>query len=164
MSGAGWYLLIHQLPQKPLYLRARIRELLDKAGALPLKNSVYVLPAREHLLPRLQAIAEDVGAGGGEAFVCEAEFLDPGAEQRLVAAFRKERDKAYEGLAERVRGWTRTRRGQALELREGRLRLGLAQARKRLEAIVALDFFGAAGRARAEAALAEAEGRLQEQE
>jgi len=164
MSGSGWYLLIHQLPQKPLYFRARIRELLDKAGALALKNSVYVLPARDHLRARFEAIAQDVTAGGGEAFVCAADFLDEGADERLTAAFRKQRDESYDELAARVGAWTRPRPGRTLELRDGRLRLGLAQARKRLETFVALDYFGAPGRKRAEAALAESEARLRERE
>ena len=44
MREDRWYLLIHQLPPKPLYLRAKVRQRLAKVGAVALKNSVYVLP------------------------------------------------------------------------------------------------------------------------
>ena len=44
-DGRRWYLLIHQLPLKPLYLRAKIRQRLGRVGAVPLKKSVYALPA-----------------------------------------------------------------------------------------------------------------------
>jgi DNA-binding transcriptional regulator PaaX len=40
VGDARWLLLIHQLPQRPLYLRARVKRELDRAGAVALKNSV----------------------------------------------------------------------------------------------------------------------------
>lgn len=39
MLEPRWVLLIHQLPPKPLYLRAKIRQRLERGGAIPLKNS-----------------------------------------------------------------------------------------------------------------------------
>src|SRR3989442_9979223 len=71
MRESLWYLLIHQLPPKPLYLRAKIRQRLDKVGAVPLKNSVYVLPGKDEYLEDLEWIAQEAAAGGGEAWVRE---------------------------------------------------------------------------------------------
>jgi len=42
-----WLLLIHQIPPKPDYFRVRIGRRLQRIGAVPIKNSVYVLPNRE---------------------------------------------------------------------------------------------------------------------
>src|SRR5712691_10778356 len=98
MSSARWCILIHQLPVKPLYLRAKIRRRLARAGAVPIKNSVYVLPRRDDAVGRLQGIAADIVAGGGEAFVCEAGFVGAGADEALVVAFQAERDRDYRGL------------------------------------------------------------------
>ena len=67
----AWYLLIHQLPPRPLYLRAKIRRRLGKVGALAIKNSVYVLPARPDCLEDLTWIAQEAVSGGGEACVCD---------------------------------------------------------------------------------------------
>src|SRR5438552_7964837 len=98
MRESLWYLLIHQLPPKPLYLRAKIRQRLDKVGAVPLKNSVYVLPRTEECLEDLQWIAQEAVAGGGEAWVCEATFTDEASSKKLVALFRDERRADYGAL------------------------------------------------------------------
>jgi hypothetical protein len=67
--------LIHQLPPRPLYLRAQVRRRLAHVGALPLKRTVYVLPDSAACLEDLQWIAQEAVAGGGDAFVCRAEFI-----------------------------------------------------------------------------------------
>ena len=66
MSPETWYLLIHRIPARPLYVRARIRNLLLRAGAVALKKSVYSLPKREGALERLQAVAQEIRRGGGD--------------------------------------------------------------------------------------------------
>ena len=73
VSGLGWYVLVHQLPPRPLYLRAKIRQRLTRVGAIALKGSVYVLPRREECLEDLEWIAEEARAGNGEAWIAEAD-------------------------------------------------------------------------------------------
>lgn len=90
MSGArGWLLLIHQLPPRPLYLRAQVRRRLAQVGALPLKNSVYVLPDIPACLEDFQWIAQEAAAGGGEASVCRADFVGSPAAAELRSRFRE---------------------------------------------------------------------------
>jgi hypothetical protein len=84
---SGWLLLVHQLPARPLYLRAQVRRRLAQVGALPLKNSVYVLPARPECLEDFQWIAQEAAAGGGQASVCKAEFIDDSSSAELRARF-----------------------------------------------------------------------------
>jgi len=157
-----WYLFIHQLPPKPLYLRAKVRKLLSQAGALPLKDSVYVLPLRPDRLSTLRQIADIAAADGGEAFVWQGQFVDGPRDEELIRAFRDARDHEYAALVERVREWTdefKRRSGQAPP--EGRLRFRLAHARRRFEQVARNDFFNAPRRAQAEAALEDLEARLQ---
>jgi len=98
-TGAStFYILIHQLPPEPLYLRAKIRNRLAKVGALGLKNSVYVLPGRDDCLEDLQWIAQEAVAGGGEAYVCRADFAFGITNQALVERFRVQASAAYEAL------------------------------------------------------------------
>ncbi len=132
-----WYLLIHQLPPEPLYLRAKIRQRLARVGAVALKNAVYALPRREECLEDFQWIAQEAVAGKGEAFVCEAEFLERRTDETLVAQFRSERDADYAALAEEIRSWKREG-GADLPSRA-------ARARRRLEEIERIDFFDAPG-------------------
>jgi hypothetical protein len=142
-----WYLLIHQLPPEPLYLRAKIRQRIARVGAVALKNAVYVLPRREECLEDLQWIVEEAVAGGGEAYVCEAEFLGGKTEEALIHQFRAERDADYAALSEEIRHWEREA--------DGELPARAARARKRLEEIHRIDFFDAPRRKEAEKRLAD---------
>ncbi len=160
-AGRRWYLLIHQIPPRPLYLRAKIRQRLDRVGAVPLKKSVYVLPRTEDSLEDLQWIAQEVVAGGGEAFVCAADFAYGVTAEELVARFQRARAADFEALAAESRALLRTlgsrRRKEAapedLTLRGARLR-------KRLEELSAIDFFETPARHEAEMALHSLEERL----
>ncbi len=133
-----WYVLVHQLPPEPLYLRAKIRQRLTRVGAVALKNAVYVLPRREDCLEDFQWIAEEARTGGGDAYVCEAEFLAATVDSDLIRRFRGERDEDYTALADEIREWKREA-GPELASRA-------ARARKRLEEIGRIDFFQAPGR------------------
>jgi hypothetical protein len=146
-KGAHWYLLIHQLPPEPLYLRAKIRQRLTRVGAVALKNAVYVLPRREECLEDFQWIVEEAVAGGGEAYVCEAEFLEGKTEQALVDQFRAERDADYTALVKEIRDWIREK--------DGELPQRAARARKLLDEIRKIDFFDAPRRKEAEKRVAE---------
>lgn len=157
----GWYLLIHQLPPRPLYLRARIRQRLDRVGAIALKNSVYILPNSASCLEDLQWIAQEAVAGGGEAFICGAAFIQGLDATEVVERFRRARAADYTGLIDETR--------QALTLlRQGKAsRTGtdpasrLKKLKRRLHEIVGVDFFGAQERGTAEAAVRALELRLQ---
>lgn len=144
-----WYLLIHQLPPEPLYLRAKIRQRLTRVGAVALKNAVYVLPRREECLEDFQWIAEEAVAGGGEAYVCEARFLEGKTEQALLDQFRAERDADYAALVEEIRDWKKEK--------DGELPPRAARARKLLEEIRKIDFFDAPRRGDAENRVADLE-------
>jgi hypothetical protein len=146
-SAPHWYLLIHQLPPEPLYLRAKIRQRLARVGAVALKNAVYVLPRREECLEDFQWIVEEAVAGGGEAYVCEAEFLEGKTEQALADQFRAERDTDYAALVDEIRDW-KNEKDRELPPRA-------ARARKRLEEIRKIDFFDAPRRREAEKRVAD---------
>jgi hypothetical protein len=86
-ASPAWLLLIHQLPPRPLYLRAQVRRRLAQVGALPLKNSVYVLPDTPSCLEDFQWIAQEASAGGGEASVCRGEFVGNSVATELRSRF-----------------------------------------------------------------------------
>jgi hypothetical protein len=148
----AWYLLIHRLPVRPLYFRARIRRMLGEAGAVALKKAVYALPRTAGALERLSRIAEDIRAGGGEAFVCEAAFTSKQDEAALVAAARRERAADYARIARDARALRASNRaapGAAAE----RARAGLERIRVRLEGVRAIDPAPSADDAGARAAI-----------
>jgi hypothetical protein len=155
-----WYVLIHQLPPRPLYLRAKVRQRLAGVGAVALKNSVYALSHREECLEDLQWIAQEAAAGGGEAHVAKAQFLDPGTEKALLERFRTERDADYASLAESIRQrMGRSRRSGETRPTRDDLPSFLASARRRCEEIARIDFFEASGRGPVDRLIAELEKR-----
>lgn len=149
---SGWYVLIHQLPPDPPYLRAKVTRRLARIGALALKNSVYLLPRRDSCLEDLQWIAEEATASGGAAFIAAAEWVAGVTDEDLRRRFSEERTADYGALAAEIREALPSRgvaRGPG-----GRL----AQLRQRLAEIVAIDWFGAAGRDDAKRLLERMEG------
>ncbi len=139
-SQLPWYLLIHQLPPEPLYLRAKIRQRLVRVGAMALKNSVYVLPRRDECLEDFQWIAEEAIAGGGEAYICEAEFLETAIAETLVGQFCAARDSDYDALAGEL----------AAAYGDKDVPVRLSRARKHFEEIAKIDFFEAPARRKVE--------------
>ena len=144
-----WYLLIHQLPKQPLYLRARIRQRLARVGAVALKRSVYVLPRRRDCLEDFQWIAQEAGAGGGEAYVCEARFLEQSTDSSLVDRFRAGRDIDYRALAGTIRAWRGSSAFRGFPVPD-ETTPQIAAARKRFDDISRIDFFEADGRRKIE--------------
>lgn len=144
-APASWLLLVHQLPPRPLYLRAKIRQRLAKVGAVALKNAVYALPDTEDHREDFTWIAQEARTGGGDSFVCAAVFVEGVSAKDLVARFRRERDTDYEALLAEMRAGPRK---GALPADPA---AALARAVRRFEEIRALDFFGAARRKEVEA-------------
>jgi hypothetical protein len=149
-----WLFLIHQIPPHPSYLRVKVGRRLQALGAVAVKNSVYVLPRGEQALEDLQWVRQEIVAGRGEATLCEARLVEGLTDAALEDLFRAARDADYEELARDVR------HAQAAA-RRGRRKPGsepgdvsLARLRRRLDAVAAIDFFAAPGRAAVEEMLA----------
>jgi len=86
-AGRQWLLLIHQLPPEPAYIRVKVRRRLQRLGAIPLKNSVYVLPETDENLEDFQWLANEIAADGGDATICSAAILSGVSDDELAAMF-----------------------------------------------------------------------------
>jgi hypothetical protein len=144
-----WLMLIHQLPAKPAYARVKVWRRLQALGAVTVKGSVYALPANAEAREDFAWLAKEIVENGGEAMVCEAALVDGLSDTDMRALFDAVRDEDYARIA-----------GEAREL-AGRVSDGpdkvlaevatlTARLRKQLDAVVAIDFFGAEGRATAQ--------------
>jgi hypothetical protein len=158
-----WLLLLHQLPTQPSKARVKTWRRLQQIGAIPLRNSAYVLPNSDQSHEDFEWMKSEIVAMGGEATVVAANMLDADADAEIVSAFRKARERDYKGFLTDLAALerkTRTapspgRHGQSLSVRRT-----VRAARDRLADIVAIDFFSAAGRSEAEAALARVEAKI----
>src|SRR2546430_3409942 len=51
-AAGRWLLLFHQIPPKPDYFRVKVWRRLQRIGAVPVKNSVWVLPYNDQAVER----------------------------------------------------------------------------------------------------------------
>lgn len=152
-----WLILVHRIPPRPLYLRAKIRQRLAAVGAVAVKNAVYLLPRSADSMEDVQWIAQEIVAGGGDAHLFEGDFVDGVAGDAAVAQFRQSRDADYEALAADAGAAMKSARSAAAV---SDLAAAHSRLTRRLEEIGRIDFFDAPGRAAAEKAVAAIETRL----
>jgi hypothetical protein len=158
-----WLLLIHSIPPQPAYFRAKVGKRLARVGAVAIKNSVYVLPAKESTREDFQWIAREIVQDGGEATVCDARFVEGLQNDHVEALFRAAREADYVQLGEEARSALQDlgRKARRGDERSGQAQVELGRLKKRLTEILTIDFFGAPGREAAEAAIATIEKRLE---
>jgi hypothetical protein len=145
-----WLILVHRIPPRPLYVRAKIRQRLASVGAVAVKNAVYLLPRNSDALEDLQWIAQEITTSGGDAHLFEGDFVDSVANDAAVAQFRQARDADYTALAADARA--------ALKARS--LAAAHAALTRRFDEIRRIDFFHARSRKSAANAIAAIEARL----
>jgi hypothetical protein len=163
-SGPGrrWLLLIHQLPTKPDYFRVKIWRRLQRIGAVAIKSSVYALPESEPAAEHFQWLVREIAAAGGEASVCEAQFVEGLTDGQIEALFRVARESEYSAVVGEAEELLRAApAGRRMDAETGaELESALSRLRRRLTEIGAIDFFGAPSREAAEAALQRMQRRL----
>jgi hypothetical protein len=133
----SWLLLLHQIPPKPPYFRAKVSRRLAHAGALPIKNSAYLLPDAEETREDFEWICREIRAEGGAAWLFRAETLAGLSVEQIQSSFRRLRDADYQELI-----------ATAGELDDAKLV-------HRFEGLRKVDFFEHPGRAQVEALIAD---------
>ncbi len=141
MVEVNWILLIHHIPPKPDYFRVKVRRRLQKLGALPLKNSVYVLPLSDETTEDFQWLRKEILTDGGDVTICHAAFVEGVTDNELERMFVDQSNTEYSEIVESVE-----REGSPGEHDVRRFRRQLAEASIR-------DFFEAPGRAAATSAI-----------
>ena len=71
-----WLFLVLSLPTENATVRMRAWRALRAAGAAVLRDGVYLLPERDDCRATLEAVAAEVGAGGGSTHLMRAEEPD----------------------------------------------------------------------------------------
>ena len=154
----NWLLLIHQIPAKPSYFRAKIWRRLQQVGAVPVKQAVYVMPCTEQANEALGWIAKEITGAGGEAVLVEAEFREGLTDEQVVGLFQKARREDYRKIleeAETVRGlWNSSERRDVLL---ADCKAGLTKLRKAFAELKEIDFYPGAEQSQVEASLVDME-------
>ena len=152
-----WLYLIHRIPPRPPYLRAKMLQRLTAAGAVAMKNAVYLLPHGADSLEDLQWIAQEIVAGGGDAHLLEGTFVDSAAGEAAIAQFQTARNADYEAIAAEAHVAMKLARSAA---QVAELAAVHARLTRRLEEVRRIDFFAAPARAAAEDAAVAIDARL----
>lgn len=154
-----WLLLIHQIPAKPTYFRAKIWRRLQQIGAVPVKQAAYAMPKSEQAYEDLTWIAKEIIQGGGEAILLEARFREGMEDEQVINLFRKARKQDYDKLAAEANELLSHYRQNGSELTADLLeyKKGLSRLRKAFASIKAIDFFPVPEQVQVEAVLTDME-------
>ncbi|MGZ3694886.1 MAG: chromate resistance protein ChrB domain-containing protein [Bdellovibrionota bacterium] len=109
-SRNTWLLLMHQLPPKPESLRVKVWRSLQRLGALPIKNSVYALPNASYGQRALAELAKEIHAGGGEAIICESEFIQGVNTASLIEQYNQGLEETFASLSKEIQAVTQSLR------------------------------------------------------
>lgn len=160
----NWLLLIHQIPAKPTYFRAKIWRRLQQIGATPVKQAAYAMPQTDQAYEDLTWIAREIIQGGGEAILLDARFCEGMEDEQVMHLFREARRRDYEKLTieadELLQHYRRNDSGFSVDFLE--YKNGITRLRRAFAAITAIDFFPGQEQAALEAVLADLETILRE--
>ncbi len=137
-----WLVFSSSLTARQQALRVKVWRRLAAIGAVPLKNSLHLLPGREDCREHLSWLAQEVESGGGEAVVLECSSLGGVSESEARQLFRGARDADYaelEGEASACSARLSAQAGDEAARREARA--FLRKAERRLAALRDIDFF-----------------------
>jgi hypothetical protein len=150
-----WLLLGHQLPTLSSNARVKTWRRLQQIGAVPARNSVYVLPNTEQCREDFEWMRSEIVALGGEATVFAADAISEGGTDDIIAMFRQAREQEYRDLKTEVDRLLRNRKmkRQLGSSREGSAARSLRTLRDRFSAIEYIDFCEAPARGDAAASL-----------
>lgn len=158
INSMTWLILIHQIPAKPSYFRAKIWRRLQQIGAIPIKQAVYAMPNTDRCLEDLTWIAKEINDQGGEAIILNASLLEGLVDEQVIQLFNKARQADYEKILDEGRtlmhSYHSQKRTDSVVLEH---KTGLRKLKKLFTATVNIDFFSLPEQQQAEACLDEME-------
>jgi hypothetical protein len=165
---ARWQLLIYRLPTTPSRTRVAVWRELRRLGALPLQQSVAVVPELGGLVKALDAIEARIRTDGGTAYRFVLGDLTPEQRARLEREWTALRVHEFAEIIEECE--TKFRREVEFEIFRGNLtgseaeeiEADLEKIQVWFARVAERDWFGAANRAECEAAIAESQRLLED--
>lgn len=158
LDKTTWILLLHQLPAKPSYFRAKIWRRLQQIGAVAIKQAAYVMPYTRHNQEAFEWIAKEIMESGGEAVLAECTFQAGLNDEQIIELFRSARRADYQKLlqeAQDVMGlWNDSEKLGAIHLE---CKSSLTKLRSTFSALKEIDFYPDREQAQVEAYLVDME-------
>jgi hypothetical protein len=101
-NDLSWLLFFYTLPSKPVRNRMTIWRKLLKAGALPFKGSVYIMPYTEEHHEFLTWLVSEVISLKGEGSFVRAEKTETNDNQKIISLFNEQRETAYQHILREI--------------------------------------------------------------
>jgi hypothetical protein len=157
-EGKPIWLLVAIVTGADAALRVRVWRELHKLGAVYLHNSVCLLPNQPVVADTVGALSRRVRDSGGRAQVLQTVLIDDAEEATIIGEQSADRDTEYGEVVERTGEFLaeidrETQRNRATYTEVEESEAGLERFDRWLSSIVARDYFHAAGRHDAEAAI-----------
>ncbi len=154
----NWLLLIHQIPSKPTYFRAKIWRRLQQVGAVAIKPAVYVMPDSEQTHEDLSWVAKEIVESGGEAVLLNAAFLEGLTDEQVIGLFQNARRTDYEKILKEASKVMDSYHGQEeSDVLLSECKAALSKLKKSFATTSNIDFFPVAEQSQLEAFLADME-------
>jgi hypothetical protein len=158
-----WHLFIYRLPANPSRTRVAVWRELRRLGALPLQQSVVVVPEAGGIAAALDGVEARILAEEGTVYHYRLSDLPAEQGDRLIAEWNQVRDHEYAEIVEECE--TKFRREVEFELFRANLtgseaeeiEADLEKIRAWFARVRARDVFDAGGRPAAEAAIEESQ-------
>ena len=138
----SWIVFSLSLPVRLQSLRVKALRRLAAIGAVPLKNSLHLLPGQPGCREHLTWLSQEIEAGGGEAVLLTCSDLGGVSDDDARQLFRQARDADYaevEAEASRVEASLAASPEDEAARRE--VRSFLRKAERRLASLREIDFF-----------------------
>jgi hypothetical protein len=145
-SRERWMLLIHQLPAKPAYVRVKIWRRLQALGAVAVKHAVHALPSSEGSQEDFEWLLKEIVDSGGEAIICDAQFIDGLTDADIRELFNAARDADYAEIAEEARALSARLSETPITESRADLKAQFGRLKNRYLQNAGIDFFDANGR------------------
>lgn len=165
MADNRWLLLTHQLPNEPSNLRVKVWRKLQSFGAVPIKNSIYVLPNKTSTREDFEWLRKEIVQSGGEATVFVADSIAEKDDKEIVRNFQEARAKDYLAFKDELGAFnekikTALDGGHVKDDAFEKLTRAWSAHKSEWERLNKIDFYAAPNKSNAAAALSEGQSFL----
>ncbi|MDO8094153.1 MAG: chromate resistance protein, partial [Candidatus Brocadiales bacterium] len=163
MKGYKWTLLVHQMPPKPTSGRVKVWRRLQSIGAMPIKDSVYILPLTKEAYEDFQWIREEIIAQKGDATIFKVDSIEGINDEDIINRFQRARDKDYDEIASKTLSLKKNievsiKKYRTSTIQKERYETELKKLKARLNEVISLDYFQAPNREKTENAITNCNG------
>lgn len=93
-----WLVFFYSVPSKPVKNRMSVWRRLARAGAVQLKETVYILPFSHEREEFIHWLIEDIASMGGEGAVLVTDTIEPIGNEGIVNLFSETREKEFQAM------------------------------------------------------------------